>query len=545
MTRKITKIDEMSDEDKRSLHQRLHKLQGGVCFLCEKKINLEADKVEVDHILPLSDGGPDEEANWALMHAECNNRKRAQNLQLAKAKMKFEKIKEKYGGAVTTAQILAEFGGSQKEIFAKIENDKVLLRFDNIDYIYPIFVDPSNESYKCFFALLPIEILYHDSELNPRKIIDIDKLIDEFFRKNPQLHVALCRMHFKPEGEKNKILLFDGQHKTAAQVVLGRKQIFCRVFLNPDKDNLKDVNRRAHKELRQIEFFRSVLDTLGQDIFSVKFKEYLENPQTKPKSEKGFIESIETAKRNEMEKNLSHYLKARVRDFKEPQNKFFNFVEMEKSRSRLLPISYDSVEKTFFRWFIDTTPCEVDILDCENQGKTYPRDIEAKNLVKLMNLFAEKTLEGKFDKAIGAFKIEERIRKRENIPDEHIRAFRLYRPAAFVVWRELLKEAIAMHLIQNRKITNDMKNERKRGKGTRIFGAEFDDGNWEAISKMIDKMIRHKIWIDRGEKVSNAFGQTRPEFFKKFLEKGEIEKEKLIEQPIDIQYLLSAVGEQE
>jgi len=543
MPRPKSQIDEMSEAEEKDLIQRLWTLQGKICFLCEEKIDLQADKVEVDHIIPLADNGPDEESNWALMHAECNNKKRAQNLQLAKAKMKFDKIKEKYGGAVTTAQILEEFGGSKEEVFAKIENNICKIRFGNEDHIFPIFTDPSNDSYRCFFGVLPIEIIYHDSELNPRKIIDIDKLMDEFFRKNPQLHVALCRMHFEENGGKSKVLLFDGQHKTAAQVVLGRKNIFCRVFINPPKDNLKEVNRRAHKELRQIEFFRSVLDTLGEDIFSFKFKEYLENPGTKPKSEKGFIDWIEAEKRLDMEKNLNHYLKARIRDFKAPENKFFKFVEMEKARSRTLPISYDSVEKTFFRWFIDSTPCEVDIYECENQGKPYPRDIEAKNVVKLMNLLAEKTLENKFDKNIGAYKIEEQIRKGKSIPDDHLRAFRLYRPAAFVVWCELLKEAIATYLIMNRKITNDMKTERKKGKGTRIFWAELNENDWNAISKMIDKMISHKIWIDRGETISNAFGQTRPEFFKRFLEKGEIEGKKLIDQPIDIQFLLSGVGE--
>jgi hypothetical protein len=96
----------------------------------------------------------------------------------------------------------------------------------------------------------------------------------------------------------------------------------------------------------------------------------------------------------------------------------------------------------------------------------------------------------------------------------------------------------------NSKITNDMKMEKNRGKGTRIFWVELSDNDWNAISKMIDKLIRHKIWIDQGEIMSNAFGQTRPEFFKKFLEKGEIEEgKKLMNQPIDIQFLLSGVGE--
>jgi len=543
MPRPKSKIDGMSEVEKEKLVQRLWELQGKICFLCEKEINLEADEVEVDHIIPLADNGPDQESNWALTHAECNNKKKAQNLELAKAKMRFDKIKEKYGGAVTTAQILEEFNGSKEEIYTKIENNTIKIRFKNKDYKFPIVTDPSNDSYKCFFGLLPIDIIYHDSELNPRKIVDIDKLIDEFFRKNPQLHVTLCRMHFEGTEGKTRVLLFDGQHKTAAQVILGRKDIFCRVFINPPKDHLKEVNRRAHKELRQIEFFRSVLDTLGQDIFSVKFKEYLESPETKPKSEKGFLDWLEAEDRSNMKKNLNHYLKARIRDFKNPINKFFAFVEMEKARSRVLPISYDSVEKTLFRWFINATPCEVDIYERENQGKAYPRDNEANNVVKLMNLLAEKTLENKFDTKIGAYKIEEQIRKGKSIPDEHLRAFRLYRPAAFIVWCELLKEAIATYLIMNSKIINDMKMERKKGKGTRIFWTKLDDNDWRAIGKMIDKMIRHKIWIDRGETISNAFGQTRPEFFKKFLEKGEIEGKKLIEQPIDIQFLLSAVGE--
>jgi hypothetical protein len=88
-----------------------------------------------------------------------------------------------------------------------------------------------------------------------------------------------------------------------------------------------------------------------------------------------------------------------------------------------------------------------------------------------------------------------------------------------------------------------MKTERKKGKGIRIFWAELDDNDWNAISKMIDKMIRHKIWIDWGETISNAFGQTRPEFFKRFLESGEIEGKKLINRPIGIQFFLSGVGE--
>ncbi len=542
MSRAASAIDRLSEEERQQLKLRLWNLQSHNCFLCGKEIVLEADSVEIDHKDPQADHGLDDDSNWALMHEECNNKKRAKNLELARAMIAFDQLKEEHDGAVTAGQVLESKEGSRQDAYLRLLDGKILLRYDNASYEYPIFVDPSNSSYSSFFALLPKRLLFHDSELNPRKVVDINKLMEEFFNRNPQLHVSLCRVHIPDGGGQCKILLFDGQHKTAAQVMLGRNDILCRVFVNPDKDSLKEVNKRAHKELRQIEFFRSVLDTLGQDIFSVKFKEYLENPSTTTKSEKGFIDFIEASQRPEMEKNLQHYLKARVRDSKTPQNRFFDYVELEKSRSREKPVSYDSVEKTFLRWFIDSTPCEVEI--DEDGTDVYVRDTEASNLVKLMNLFAEKTLVGKFDVSLGAYKIEEKVRTGTgSIPTDHLRAFRLYRPAVFIFWCELMKDAIADYLVNREQINNDMRKERKKGKGTRILWTPLSEDDWKNIGKMVDRFINHKIWIDRGIRVSEAFNQTRTEFFKKFLENGILGDEKVLDQPINIRYITMAVGD--
>jgi hypothetical protein len=296
-----SQIDKMSQSEVRQLKERLLKAQGNVCFLCGKGINLDADKTEIDHVRPRADQGPDEESNWALMHDHCNNKERAKNLELARVLMKFEQLEEKYEGAITSGEVLKEFGGSKDEIYLEDHGGKVLLRYDDqgkiIDYESPIITDPNNPSYRTFFTALPIKFLFHDEDLNPRKIIDIDKLIVEFWRRNPQLQVSLARLNIDGGKGKGKVLLFDGQHKTATQIILGNTYIPVRIFLNPDKQNLKETNRRAHKELRQVEFFRSVLDSLGQDIFSVNFKRFLENPTTSPKSEEGYIKSVEADRR--------------------------------------------------------------------------------------------------------------------------------------------------------------------------------------------------------------------------------------------------------
>lgn len=54
---------------------------GGVCQLCQKKINWESawpdsKSMSVDHIVPLSKGGTDEGVNVQAAHLGCNSRKR-------------------------------------------------------------------------------------------------------------------------------------------------------------------------------------------------------------------------------------------------------------------------------------------------------------------------------------------------------------------------------------------------------------------------------------------------------------------------------------
>ena len=541
MARSPSVLDKMDAEEKRQLENRLWTFQGKICFLCERPINMDADQTDIDHIKPLHDKGPDEEANWALTHDHCNKKKKVANLELARAMMKFALLKEKYEGAITSGDVLKEYGGSTKDIYLEDKESSVLVRFEhqgqNVQVEVPIMQDPNNPAYRTFFISLPIDFVYHDEELNPRKIIDIDKLLAEFWRRNPQLHVALCRIHVDGGKGRAKALLFDGQHKTAAQILLGNKSIMTRVFLNPDKDNLKETNRRAHKELRQVEFFRSVLDSLGQDIFSVHYKRFLEDTTTSPKSEKGYIESVEGEQRNEERKNLYHYLRTMVRDSEEPKNKLFSYVEMEAPRSRTWPLSYDSIEKTFFRHYLDPNPCETPIDTYDEKPDEFPRMVERKNLVTLMNIFAEETLEGKFDKGIGVFKIENRIRKGESIPQDHIKAYRMYRPAAFQIWCELFKEALSMYLLARGKLTQDLK------KRNRILWVQMDEENWQVVRMMVRKLASHKIWVDTGDVISNAFGQTRPEFFRKLLEQGQIDGAgKILDQPINVQFMFSAVG---
>lgn len=55
----------------RTVRVRVFERAGGICHLCRGKISA-ADKWDVDHILPLALGGPDDESNLAPAHKVCH-----------------------------------------------------------------------------------------------------------------------------------------------------------------------------------------------------------------------------------------------------------------------------------------------------------------------------------------------------------------------------------------------------------------------------------------------------------------------------------------
>jgi hypothetical protein len=103
-----------------------------------------------------------------------------------------------------------------------------------------------------------------------------------------------------------------------------------------------------------------------------------------------------------------------------PQNRLKAHVEFS-GHAKEKPLSYSTIEKTFFSTFIRKdpffTPMNLRLEIGEN-----PR--EKQQLVELMNIIAEEIFEGQYDFDLGTDKVEEKIRKGENIPDGHLRATR-------------------------------------------------------------------------------------------------------------------------
>ncbi len=225
----------LTEEQRDALEHRLHERQRGRCFICDQAVDLVLHKgqLDVDHIDPLAKDGLDAENNFALTHASCNRSKGASNLEVARRLAQFERLQEeaKEGGrrGANLGDVLERHGGAKAALRLRRDGDQVQFAFpevgDNTIRCAPLFEDKLSGMHT-FFATVPLEYLHHDDRINPRSIgSNIRGLIEEFLEKRPQLHVALAWWAPAEDGA-GPVKVFDGQHKAAAQILLGG--VSCR-----------------------------------------------------------------------------------------------------------------------------------------------------------------------------------------------------------------------------------------------------------------------------------------------------------------------------
>ena len=239
-----------------------------------------------------------------------------------------------------------------------------------------------------FFAELPIEYLHHDNRINPRSIgASLRGLVEEFQKGRPQLHVALAWWHAE-EGEPGVVRIFDGQHKAAAQMLLGARFLPVRVFLSPDTDVLLQANTNAGGKLRQVAFDMAVMHHLGSSIYAERVGQY---KQVRGLSDSDFSFSESElvgffgGERREMLKYILDAQKDRV--MRDPKNHLTEFVEWA-GRGASLPLSYSAINSSFFKEFLCKKPLTSNLYEGIEEGEN-PRELEYEQLVRLMSLYAE------------------------------------------------------------------------------------------------------------------------------------------------------------
>jgi HNH endonuclease len=512
---------------------KLHNMQGGVCFFGEEALDLTKDKLEVDHIVPRAKGGKDDENNYAVTCEFHNRNKSDSDLRIARCMARYERTKDLHSdkgpNRPNLGDFLIEIGGGKYEISANVNRDTFEYALSELGIakrVVPIFHDKLSGMPSVYLEL-PVEYVCHDERINPRAVgARLRGLVEEFLDGRPQLHVALAWGEIK--NGKIKAQMFDGQHKAVSQILLGNRNLLVRLFLNPDVNVLLQANTNAGTSLRQIAFDKATQRFLGSQIFWEKVDEY-RKATGRQADDLNFSEQDLLKFFKGEHREIRRYIvdDMRVGVIHHPQNRLRAYVEFS-GRAKDKPLSYSTIEKTFFSTFIRKdpllTPMNLRLEIGEN-----PRDLEKEQLAELMNIIAEEIFEGQYDFDLGTDKVEEKVRKGENIADGHLRATRMSREEVVYNWLRYVQHLIKRYYLMGGKIIEDAE----------LFEHKFSPELWGLIRKLVMNLAALPLWVNHSLSATVFGGKQRNDFWKTIFDTGTTQGgQQVIARPLNLDELI-------
>jgi len=529
-------LSRLSPNDYEKLRSDLFSSQNGKCFICDDPIDLilHKESLDIDHIIPTKLNGPDNPTNFALTHLSCNRSKQASDLNVARILAAFDKAKSKVSDesrGINLEDVLRNYQGSKYEISFHRSDNTIKYSLpdisDNSIYQVPIYKDKLS-TFEYFFVNLPIEYLFHDDRINPRAIgQNISKLVQEFYLKRPQLHISLAWIDLQ-NGNNSKVKIFDGQHKAAAQILLGVKNLPIRVFINPDPDVLLTTNTNAGTTLRQVAFDKSVQRHLGSALYIDRIDRYKNELALKEDdysfSEKDLLKYFKGESRE-----IKRYILDAVRDSitHNPENKLKDYIDFG-GRGKEKPLSYSTIEKSFYSFFILQEALETPLDHLLEQGEN-PRQLEKDQILELMNIIAEEVYIGKFDPDLGTNRIENKVMSGENIPTGHLIAFRLSKEEIIYNWLKMVQQIVKSYFIMNSKYIKEEK----------LFQYKFTEPLWSRIRIFIKNLTALSIWTNKELATTVFGGKQNYDFWQTIFESGKTPQGlKILPKPLDLMEMI-------
>jgi len=321
-------------------------------------------------------------------------------------------------------------------------------------YICPV------TSWPYFYALLPIQHLQNDRDLQPRPLRHLPLWgLYKHFQNHTQLTPSICRF-----DEKGALLLFDGQHKAAAQIWAGHAAVECKVYVQPDASRIRDTNMEAHQSYRQMSFYAYELTKKYADIFGENWQSYLAVEGAK--SESGFVKFLANVKKMPIAKAKKEIARAiHWRILNDPANRLNSFI-LETNPVHRQPLSYQQVEKAFFAPFLSPIPTTAEFHSEEDL-----RETEEHNLIRLMTLVAEEGLVGCWHP--------------QRADAEQQRAERLFALGALRAWLRVLRDVLYVSLRLYLQGPEEAQ---------RVLYRELTEAQFAELRACIRRIIAHPVW---------------------------------------------------
>lgn len=226
--------------------QKIIEQHGRLCFATGHPIP-DGEPLQFDHIRAFTNDGPSALENIAPMCEMHNKQKGALPLEDFRVSLRLKEFFSE-GDGLTLRHLLGflqktkdlkSFGQS---VAVHQHDGQIVIETATQKFTYAVHRCPTT-GWQYFYATLPIEILNSDDEdeqkigLQPRYLIN-EKVFGLYrhFQNHPVLQPSIGRVN------KNRVVIFDGQHKMAALLWTGRREFECKIYIEPNLRLLNDTN---------------------------------------------------------------------------------------------------------------------------------------------------------------------------------------------------------------------------------------------------------------------------------------------------------------
>ena len=171
-------------------------------------------------------------------------------------------------------------------------------------------------------------------------------------------------------------------------------------------------------------------------------------------------------------------------------------------------------------------------IDAKLEEGLNPRELEKSQIVKLMNIIADRILIGKYDFDIGTYRIENRLQQGENIPWEHIIAYRMMKEEILYAWLGYISKVINTYFVNTGQIVDDDK----------LFESEFSSALWNNIDNFVQNLYNLPMWKNKEFSQTIFGGKQNYTFWKTIFQTGESQHgEKILVAPLNLIEMIKPV----
>jgi hypothetical protein len=465
---------QLTDTEKQEVRKQQLELDDSLrCFISGEVIAKD-DEIEYDHIQPYSKDGATDVVNVRMVLKKYNRRKSDQSLYEVRDNLRLDRLFETKQNNIKLQDIFFLKAVEKKNFHVAIQGG-VLTIDDSVKKITFSLLRDKILNVDYFYGRVPIVWLENDDQegLQPR-VIDYKRLIAlrDHLLNHAQLAPSISRL------VGNRLKLFDGQHKLAAQVLNGVAEIDLKVYVSPEEpeaakklfDDLMITNLDAHSKLKQVPFYTSTLLDRLSVIYKEHWEDFVLKNDASTHTESNFIQFLVNEKNNSRADALAG----------SALEKYVAIASKDSS----FPITIDLLNKTIFPTTLYLEPSTAKFASDEDF-----RTHETENFHALADLLVKHSF---------VFEWTQNV-KGKSLTNVQLKARRIWHKGSVLTWTPYLKSIlfIALDLATN------------RDKERMLYRGKIDDRQKEKIAVMLARLFSHTFWDEPEGEIDSLLVSAR------------------------------------